>query len=202
MAYPLPYVIEKTSRGERSYDIYSRLLEDRIIFIQGTIHEMMANAVVAQLLFLQKEAKNQDIQMFINTAGGDVNAGLAIFDTMKYVTCDISTVCIGQAASLGALLLAAGTKGKRNALPSARIMIHQPWGGAGGNAGDIAIQTREILRLKSVLNKILSDETGKDIKQVEKDTDKDYFMSAHEAKEYGLIDDVIENPEEDGAGAK
>ena len=171
MAYPLPYVIEKTSRGERSYDIYSRLLEDRIIFIQGTIHEMMANAVVAQLLFLQKEAKNQDIQMFINTAGGDVNAGLAIFDTMKYV-------------------------------PSARIMIHQPWGGAGGNAGDIAIQTREILRLKSVLNKILSDETGKDIKQVEKDTDKDYFMSAQEAKEYGLIDDVIENPEEEGAGAK
>lgn len=193
MGYPLPYVIEKTSRGERSYDIYSRLLEDRIVFIQGTVHEMMANAVVAQLLFLQKEAKNQDIQMFINSPGGDVNAGLAIYDTMKYVSCDISTVCIGQAASMGAVLLAAGTKGKRNALPSARVMIHQPWGGAGGTAGDISIQTKEILRLKKALNQILADSSGKKLSQIEKDTDKDYFMSAAEAKEYGLIDDVIEH---------
>jgi ATP-dependent Clp protease protease subunit len=193
MGYPLPFVIEKTSRGERSYDIYSRLLEDRIVFIQGTVHELMANAVVAQLLFLQKEAKNQDIQMFINTPGGDVNAGLAIFDTMKYISCDISTVCIGQAASMGAVLLAAGTKGKRHALPSARIMIHQPWGGAGGTAGDISIQTKEILRLKKYLNQILADSTGKKLAQVEKDTDKDYFLSAHESKEYGLIDDVIEH---------
>jgi ATP-dependent Clp protease, protease subunit len=193
MGYPLPFVIEKTSRGERSYDIYSRLLEDRIVFIQGTVHEMMANAVVAQLLFLQKEAKNQDIQMFINTPGGDVNAGLAIFDTMKYISCDISTVCIGQAASMGAILLAAGTKGKRHALPSARIMIHQPWGCAGGTAGDISIQTKEILRLKKYLNQILADCTGKKLSQVEKDTDKDYFLSAHESKEYGLIDDVIEH---------
>lgn len=192
MGYPLPFVIEKTSRGERSYDIYSRLLEDRIIFIQGPIHEMMANAVVAQLLFLQKEAKNQDIQMFINTPGGDVNAGLAIYDTMKYITCDISTVCIGQAASMGAILLAAGTRKKRNALPSARIMIHQPWGGAGGTAGDITIQTQEILRLKKYLSQLLANDTGKALKQIDKDTDKDYFLSAHEAKEYGLIDDVIE----------
>jgi len=192
MGYPLPYVIEKTSRGERSYDIYSRLLEDRIVFIQGTVHEMMANAVVAQLLFLQKEAKNQDIQMFINSPGGDVNAGLAIYDTMKYVSCEISTVCIGQAASMGAILLAAGTKGKRHALPSARVMIHQPWGGAGGTAGDISIQTKEIIRLKKYLNQILADSSGKKVTQVEKDTDKDYFLSAAEAKEYGLIDDVIE----------
>lgn len=192
MGYPLPFVIEKTSRGERSYDIYSRLLEDRIVFIQGPIHEMMANAVVAQLLFLQKEAKNQDVQMFINSPGGDVNAGLAIYDTMRYVSCDISTVCIGQAASMGAILLAAGTKGKRHALPSARVMIHQPWGGAGGTAGDISIQTKEILRLKKYLNQILADTSGKTVKAVEKDTDKDFFMSAHESKEYGLIDDVIE----------
>jgi len=193
MGYPLPFVIEKTSRGERSYDIYSRLLEDRIVFIQGPIHELMANAVVAQLLFLQKEAKNQDIQMFINSPGGDVNAGLAIYDTMKYVSCDISTVCIGQAASMGAILLSAGSKGKRHALPSARVMIHQPWGGAGGTAGDISIQTKEILRLKKYLNQILADSTGKKLAQVEKDTDKDYFMSAAESKEYGLIDDVIEH---------
>ncbi|MCC6466187.1 MAG: ATP-dependent Clp protease proteolytic subunit [Planctomycetes bacterium] len=193
MGYPLPFVIEKTSRGERSYDIYSRLLEDRIVFIQGTVHEMMANAVVAQLLFLQKEAKNQDIQMFINTPGGDVTAGLAIYDTMKYITCQISTVCIGQAASMGAILLAGGTKGKRHALPSARIMIHQPWGGAGGTASDISIQTKEILRLKKALNQLLANDTGKALKTVEKDTDKDYFMSAQEAKEYGLIDDVIEH---------
>jgi ATP-dependent Clp protease protease subunit len=193
MGYPMPFVIEKTSRGERSYDIYSRLLEDRIVFIQGPIHEMMANAVVAQLLFLQKEAKNQDIQMFINSPGGDVNAGLAIYDTMKYVSCEISTVCIGQAASMGAILLAAGTRGKRHALPSARVMIHQPWGGAGGTAGDIGIQTKEILRLKKYLNDLLAKDTGKQLKQVEKDTDKDFFLSAVEAKEYGLIDDVIEH---------
>jgi len=190
--YPLPFVIEKTSRGERSYDIYSRLLEDRIVFIQGVIHDLMANAVVAQLMFLQKEAKNQDIQMFINSPGGDVNAGLAIYDTMKYVQCEISTVCIGQAASMGAVLLAAGSKGKRHALPHARIMIHQPWGGAGGTAMDIGIQTKEILRLKKILNDILAKETSKSLKVIEKDTDRDFFMSAIEAKEYGLIDDVIE----------
>ena len=190
--YPLPFVIEKTSRGERSYDIYSRLLEDRIVFIQGVIHDLMANAVVAQLMFLQKEAKNQDIQMFINSPGGDVNAGLANYDTMKYVQCEISTVCIGQAASMGAVLLAAGSKGKRHALPHSRIMIHQPWGGAGGTAMDIGIQTKEILRLKKILNDILAKETSKSLKVIEKDTDRDFFMSAVEAKEYGLIDDVIE----------
>ncbi|MCC6573100.1 MAG: ATP-dependent Clp protease proteolytic subunit [Planctomycetes bacterium] len=200
--YPLPFVIEKTSRGERSYDIYSRLLEDRIIFIQGPIHDMMANAILAQLLFLQKEAKNQDIQMFVNSPGGDVNAGMAIYDTMKYVQCDISTVCIGQAASMGAVLLAAGTKGKRHALPNSRIMIHQPWGGAGGTAGDISIQTKEILRLKKILNDMLAANTGKPLKTVEKDTDKDFFMSAIEAKEYGIIDEVIEPTAKQLAAAK
>lgn len=190
--YPLPFVIEKTSRGERSYDIYSRLLEDRIVFIQGVIHDMMANAVLAQLLFLQKEAKNQDIQMFINCPGGDVNAGMAIYDTMKYVQCDISTVCIGQAASMGAVLLAAGTKGKRHALPNSRIMIHQPWGGAQGQASDIQIQAEEILRLKKRLNEILAKHCGQPVDKVQKDGDRDFFMSSMEAKAYGLVDEVVE----------
>ena len=189
--YPIPYVIEKTSRGERSYDIYSRLLEDRIIFIQGPITNHMANAVMAQMLFLQKENKNQDIQIYINSEGGDVYAGLAILDTVQFVQCDVSTYCIGIAASMAAVLLSCGTKGKRYALPHARIMIHQPWGGAGGTALDIGIQTREILYLKKQLNAILARSSGRPLKQIQKDVDRDYFLSSDEAKEYGLLDEVI-----------
>jgi ATP-dependent Clp protease protease subunit len=189
--YPVPYVIEKTSRGERSYDIYSRLLEDRIVFIQGPITNQMANAVMAQMLFLLKENKNQDIQLYINSPGGDVYAGLAIYDTMQFVTCDVTTTCIGLAASMGAVLLSAGTKGKRFALPNARVMIHQPWGGAGGTAIDIGIQTKEILYLKTRLNTILSDCTGRPLDQLAKETDRDHFLSSKEAVEYGLIDEVF-----------
>jgi len=190
--YPIPYVVEKTSRGERSYDIYSRLLEDRIVFIQGPINNAMANAVMAQMLFLLKENKNQDIQLYINSPGGDVYAGLAIYDTMQFVTCDVSTTCIGIAASMAAVLLAAGTKSKRYALPNSRIMIHQPWGGAGGTAIDISIQTKEMLFLKRRLNSILSDCTGREVGSIEKDADRDYYMSPKEALEIGIIDEVFE----------
>jgi ATP-dependent Clp protease protease subunit len=190
--YPIPMVIEKTSRGERAYDIYSRLLEDRIVFIQGPINNAMANAVMAQMLFLLKENKNQDIQLYINSPGGDVYAGLAIYDTMQFVTCDVSTTCIGLAASMGAVLLGAGTKGKRYALPNSRVMIHQPWGGAGGTAIDIGIQTREMLYLKKRLNTILSECTGRDIAQVELEGDRDYYMSADEALKHGLVDEVFQ----------
>ncbi len=193
--YPVPYVIEKTSRGERSYDIYSRLLEDRIVFIQGTVTNHMANAVMAQMLFLQKENKNQDIQVYINSPGGDVYAGLAIYDTMQFVQCDVSTYCIGMAASMGAVLLAAGTAKKRYALPNSRIMIHQPWGGAGGTAIDISIQTKETLYLKQRLSEILAQHSNRNLKQVIKDSDRDYYLSSHEAVQYGLIDDVILPPE-------
>ena len=193
--YPVPYVIEKTSRGERSYDIYSRLLEERIVFVQGQVTPQMANAVMAQMLFLLKENKNQDIKVYINSPGGDVYAGLAIYDTMQYVECDVSCTCIGLAASMGAVLLAAGTKGKRFALPNSRIMIHQPWGGAGGTAIDIGIQTAELLYLKQRLNEILAESTGKPIKTIQKETDRDYFLSAKEAAGYGLIDEVINPPE-------
>ncbi|MGE3171217.1 MAG: ATP-dependent Clp protease proteolytic subunit [Planctomycetota bacterium] len=190
--YPIPTVIEKTGRGERAYDIYSRLLEDRIVFIGTPINDDVANAVIAQLLFLQKENKSQDINLFLNSPGGSVTAGLAIYDTMQFVQCPVATYCIGQAASMGAVLLAAGTKGKRHALPHSRIMIHQPWGGVGGTAMDISIQAEEILRLKQTLSKILGNHCGRDVEQVAKDSDRDFFMGAAEAKEYGLIDEIVE----------
>jgi len=193
--YPIPYVIEKTSRGERSYDIYSRLLEDRIIFIQGEVTNHMANAVMAQMLFLQKENKNQDIQIYVNSPGGDVYAGLAIYDTMQFVQCDVATYCIGMAASMGAVLLGAGTKGKRYALPNSRIMIHQPWGGAGGTAIDIGIQTKEILYLKKRLNNILAESADKTLEAIEKQTDRDYYLSSQECVDFGLIDEVLLPPE-------
>jgi ATP-dependent Clp protease protease subunit len=185
-------VIEKTGRGERAYDIYSRLLEDRIIFIGTPIDDTVANAVIAQLLFLQKDNKSQDINIYINSPGGSVSAGLAIYDTMQFVQCDVATYCIGQNASMAALLLAGGTKGKRHALPNSRVMIHQPWGGAQGTAADIEIQAIEILKMKAQLNKLLAEHTGQQLKRIEADADRDYFMSAAEAKEYGLVDEVVE----------
>ena len=191
-SYYIPYVIEKTGRGERQYDIYSRLLEDRIVFIGTQITDEVANSVIAQLLFLQKENRNQDINLFLNTPGGSVTAGLAIYDTLQYVQCPIATFCIGQAASMGSVLLAAGTKGKRHALPHARIMIHQPWGGVQGTAADISIQAEEILRLRSALNAILARHTGQPISKVGDDSDRDFFMSAAEARDYGLIDEIVE----------
>ncbi|MCC6670249.1 MAG: ATP-dependent Clp protease proteolytic subunit [Planctomycetes bacterium] len=190
--YIIPFVIEKTGRGERQYDIYSRLLEDRIIFIGYPISDDVANAVIAQLLFLQKENKNQDISLFLNTPGGSVTAGLAIYDTIQFVQCPVATYCIGQAASMGAVLLAAGTRGKRHALPHSRIMIHQPWGGVQGTAADISIQAEEILRLRTTLSTILARHTNKPVDQVAKDSDRDFFMSAQEAKDYGLIDEIVE----------
>ncbi len=189
--YYIPFVIEKTGRGERQYDIYSRLLEDRIVFIGTEVTDGLANAIIAQLLFLAKENKSQDINMYINSPGGSVTAGLAIYDTMQFLPCPIATYCIGQAASMGAVLLAAGTAGKRHALPNARIMIHQPWGGAQGTASDILIQAGEIERLKHNLNQILATHCKRDFAQVVKDTDRDYFLSAEQAKEYGLVDQVV-----------
>jgi len=192
LAQFMPYVVEKTGRSERSYDIYSRLLEDRIVFLGSEISDVMANTVIAQLLFLQKENRNQDINLFINSPGGSVTAGLAIYDTMQFVQCPVATYCIGQAASMGAVLLAAGTKGKRHALPHSRIMIHQPWGGVRGTAADIEIQAEEILRLKQSLSDLLARHTGKQVDQVSKDSDRDFFLSAAEAKDYGLIDEIVE----------
>jgi ATP-dependent Clp protease protease subunit len=189
--YPIPYVIEKTGRGERAYDIYSRLLEDRIVFIGTAIDDHVANAVVAQLLFLEKENRSQDVNMYVNSPGGSVTAGLAIYDAMQHVACDISTFCIGQAASMGAILLMAGTKGKRHILPHSRIMIHQPWGGAGGTAADIRIQADEILKLKGDLNNIIVRHTGQDLARIEEDTDRDHYLSADEAVAYGLVDEII-----------
>ena len=191
--YTIPTVIEKTGRGERAYDIYSRLLEDRIVFIGTPIDDGVANVVIAQLLFLEKENKKQDINLFLNYPGGSVTAGLAIYDTLQFVQCPISTYCIGQAASMGAVLLAAGSPGKRHALPNSRIMIHQPWGGVGGTALDISIQADEILRLKSTLNGILAKHSGKPVEEVARDSDRDFFMGAAEAKEYGLIDEIVES---------
>jgi len=190
--YPVPYVIEKTGRGERAYDIYSRLLEDRIIFIGTAIDDHVANAVVAQLLFLQKEKKNQDINVYINSPGGHITAGMAIYDTMQFVQCDVATYCIGQATSMGAVLLMAGTKEKRHSLPNSRIMIHQPWGGAQGTAADIKIQADEIVKMKKLLNEIIAKHSGQELKKVEKDTDRDFFMSAADAKAYGIVDEVVE----------
>lgn len=187
----IPYVIEQTGRGERAYDIYSRLLKDRIVFLGTPIDDNVANVVIAQLLFLEAEDPERDIFLYINSPGGVITSGLAIFDTIKYIKPDVSTICLGQAASMGAVLLAAGTKGKRFAVPNARIMIHQPLGGFQGQAKDIEIQAREILRLKTILNEILSEATGKPIEQIEIDSDRDFFMSSKEAKEYGVIDEVI-----------
>jgi ATP-dependent Clp protease protease subunit len=186
-----PYVIEDTGRGERSMDIYSRLLKDRIVFIGTEIDDHIANVVVAQLLFLKMEDPKKNISLYINSPGGLITSGLAIYDTMKYLGCEIHTYCIGQAASMGALLLTAGTKGKRHALPHSRMMIHQPHGGVGGTSADIALQAKEIIKLKGTLNEILSDCTGQSVERIKKDADRDYFMSAEEAKEYGLIDHVV-----------
>ena len=187
----IPMVVEKTDRGERAYDIYSRLLKDRIVFVGGEVEDEMANAVVAQLLFLQAEDPEKEISMYVNSPGGSVTAGLAILDTMKMLKCPVATYCVGQAASMGAVLLAAGEKGKRHALPNARIMIHQPWGGAQGKASDVEITAREILRLKDVLNGILAEASGKTVEEVLKDTDRDHFMSAEEAKAWGIVDKVL-----------
>ena len=190
----VPMVVERSSRGERAYDIYSRLLKDRIIFLGGPIDDNVANSVVAQLLFLESEDPDKDIHLYINSPGGVVTAGLAIYDTMQYIKPDVSTICIGQAASMGSLLLAAGAKGKRYALPLARIMIHQPLGGAQGQSTDIQIQAKEILRLREVGNDILARHTGQERDKINQDTERDNFMSAEEAKAYGLIDEVITRP--------
>ncbi len=190
MSY-IPYVVEQTGRGERSYDIYSRLLKDRIIMLSGEVNDQVASSIVAQLLFLEAQDPDKDIYFYINSPGGVITSGLSMFDTMNYIKPDIVTICIGQAASMGAFLLSSGTKGKRYALPHARIMIHQPSGGAQGQSTDIQIQAQEIQRLKDTLNEILAEQTGKTTKRIEKDTERDYFMSAREALEYGLIDKVL-----------
>jgi ATP-dependent Clp protease, protease subunit len=187
----IPMVIEQSSRGERAYDIYSRLLKDRIIFLGTPINDEIANLLIAQFLFLESDDPEKDINFYINSPGGVVTAGLAVYDTMKYIKPDVTTVCIGQAASMGAVLLAAGTNGKRYSLPHARILIHQPMGGFQGQASDIAIQAKEILRMKETLNEILVEHTGKDIERIQTDTDRDFFMSGTEAKDYGIIDHVI-----------
>src|SRR5881396_2005175 len=192
----IPMVVEQTGRGERSYDIYSRLLKDRIVFIGTPMDDHIANLVIAQLLFLQMEDPKKDINIYINSPGGSVTAGLAVYDTMQFVTCDVNTYCIGQAASMGAVLLCAGTKGKRYALPNARIMIHQPWGGVQGQATDISIQAQEILRLKDRINEILAKHCGKAGETLAKDTDRDRFMSAEDAKGYGLVDEVVKSRKE------
>jgi ATP-dependent Clp protease protease subunit len=189
-------VVDQTSRGERSYDIYSRLLKDRIIFLGSALDDDVANLLVAQLLFLESEDPEKDINFYINSPGGVVTAGMAVYDTMQYIKPDVATVCVGQAASMAALLLAAGAKGKRSSLPNSRIMIHQPLGGAQGQASDIAIQAKEIIRMKETLNDILASHTGKDIKDIELDTDRDFFMAGHQALEYGLIDNVVKSRSE------
>lgn len=187
----VPMVIEQTGHAERAYDIYSRLLKDRIIFIGTPIDDTVANLVIAQLLFLQMEDVNKDISIYINSPGGSVTSGLAIYDTMQFVKCDVATYCVGQAASMGAVLLAAGSKGKRYALPNSRIMIHQPWGGVQGAAADISIQAKEILRIREMLEEILAKHTGQPLDRIKKDSDRDFFMSSEESKSYGLIDEVI-----------
>jgi ATP-dependent Clp protease protease subunit len=191
MSFFVPMVIEQTGRSERAYDIYSRLLKDRVLFLGTPVDDNVANLIVAQLLFLQMEDPEKDIHLYVNSPGGSVTAGLAIYDTMQFLKCDVATYCIGQAASMGAVILAAGTKGKRYSLPNSRVMIHQPWGGAQGVASDIQIQAREIQGMKDKLNKILAKHSGQDISRIEKDTDRDYFMSAEESKNYGIVDDVV-----------
>lgn len=187
----IPMVVEQTNRGERSYDIYSRLLEDRIVFIGSEITDVTANLVIAQLLYLEAKDPDKDVLVYINSPGGSVSAGFAIYDTMQYIKCDVSTICVGMAASMGAFLLAAGTKGKRLALPNSEIMIYQPLGGARGQASDIAIHAEHIIKTKDKLNKILSELTGQPLEKIERDTDRDFFMSAEEAKAYGIVDEVI-----------
>jgi len=189
--FSIPYVIEQTGRGERSYDLYSRLLVDRIVFLGTEVNDMVSNVIIAQLLFLQMTDPKKDIHFYINSPGGSVTAGLAIYDTMQWLSCDVNTYCVGQAASMGAVLLAGGTKGKRFSLPNARIMIHQPWGGAQGQASDISIQAREILRLRDKLNDILAYHCGRTVADIVKDTDRDNFLSAEEARAYGLVDEVV-----------
>ena len=192
----IPMVVEQTGRMERSYDIFSRLLKDRIIFLGTAIDDSVANLIVAQLLYLQMEDSDKDISLYINTPGGSVTSGLAIYDTIQFVKCDVTTYCVGQASSMGSLLLACGTPKKRFSLPHARIMIHQPWGGAQGAASDISIQAKEILRMRRKLNELLAEHTGQPFKKIEKDADRDFFMSAAEAVEYGLIDEVISKKKE------
>ncbi len=191
MSALIPMVVDQTSTGERSYDIYSRLLEDRIIFLTGEITDATANIVVAQLIYLEGKNPEKDIHLYINSPGGSVSAGLAIYDTIKYIKCDVVTICIGLAASMGAFLLSSGTKGKRYALPNSEIMIHQPLGGAQGQASDIEIQAKHIQNIKEKINKILSEATGQELSKISKDTDRDYYMSAEQAKEYGLIDEIF-----------
>ncbi len=190
----VPMVIEQNARGyERAYDIYSRLLKDRIIFVGTAVDDNVANLIIAQMLFLQMEDANKDINIYVNSPGGSVTAGLAIYDTIQFVKCDVATYCVGQAASMGALLLCAGTKGKRHALPNSRVMIHQPWGGVQGQASDISIQAKEILKMRDRINEILALHTQKPLDKIQKDTDREYFMSAEEAREYGIVDEVIMN---------
>ena len=187
----VPIVVEQTGRGERSYDIYSRLLEDRIIFLTGEINDVVADLVVAQLIYLEGKDSSKDISLYINSPGGSVSAGFAIFDTMNYIKCDVSTICMGMAASMGAFLLSSGTKGKRYALPNSKVMIHQPLGGAQGQASDIAIQAEQILQTKKRLNEILAANTGQDLAKIEFDTDRDYYMTAEEAEQYGIVDKIF-----------
>lgn len=203
MAFTIPYVIEQNQRGERVFDIYSRLLRDRVIFLGSEIYDEVANVVVAQLLFLEADDSDKDIHLYINSPGGSITAGLAIYDTMQFIRCNVSTTCIGQAASMGAWLIAAGTKGKRTALANARIMIHQPMGGARGHASDINIQAQEILKLRQRMNEILATHTGRDVEQIASDTERDYYMSAEEAQDYGIVDvvtsqRVVEQSDDDG----
>ena len=187
----IPYVVERTSSGERTYDLYSRLLDDRIIFLSGEINDAVANTVVAQLIYLEGKDPTKDISLYINSPGGSVSAGMAIYDTMNYIKCDVSTICIGMAASMGAFLLSSGARGKRYALPNSEIMIHQPLGGAQGQASDIKIQAEQILKIKDKVNKLLADKTGQPLKKVEEDTNRDYYLTAEEAKNYGIIDEVL-----------
>lgn len=188
----IPNIVEQTHRGERGWDIFSRLLKDRIIFLGTEVNDMIANSIIAQLLYLESDDAEKEIQLYINSPGGSVTAGLAIYDTMQYIRPPVATICLGQAASMGAVLLAAGQPGRRSTLPNSRILIHQPWtGGIGGQASDISIQAQEILKTRGVLNKLLADHTGQSIERIEKDTDRDYFMGGDEAKEYGLVDEVI-----------
>ena len=198
----VPMVVEQTSRGERAYDIYSRLLKERVIFLVGPVDDHTANVIVAQMLFLESENPDKDINLYINSPGGSVSAGLAIYDTMQFIKPDVSTMCVGQAASMGALLLTAGAKGKRYCLPHSRVMIHQPLGGYQGQATDIEIHTREILKIRSQLNDLLSHHTGQSVKTIEKDTERDNFMGPVEAKEYGLIDELIESRKDDSESNK
>lgn len=198
----VPMVVEQTGRGERAYDIFSRLLKDRIIFIGTAINDEISNLIIAQLLFLQAEDAEKDVNMYINSPGGSVTAGMAIYDTIQHLRCDVATYCVGQAASMGALLLASGAAGKRYALPNARIMIHQPWGGIQGQAADISIQAKEILRLRDSVNEILAAHTGNPLEVIEKDTDRDFFMSAKEACKYGLVDEVVKSRKPSAPGGK